>query len=181
MYLLHSRTSYNSIPCRAFAVATKFVCCGWNVHEWNEPSNDSATTSVGWSCSPADDAERKSYKWIWPSSVAAMKISLCCGWTDKQLIGDDSRKTSTNSSEGFPLNPRPCCFSMSCIKICSSLPVQWQTKDQSKGRQLSFTRGYDPSIWIIEFDRKDITQMCCTQYCRQSIAFAKEHFRHAPY
>ncbi len=33
IYLLHSRISYNSIPCRAFAVATKFVCCGLNVHE----------------------------------------------------------------------------------------------------------------------------------------------------
>jgi hypothetical protein len=105
IYLFESRISYNSIPCLALAVATKNVCWGLNVHEWYEPSNDSATTIDGWSCSPDDEFERKSYKWIWPSSVATMNTLSCWGWIDKQLIGDDSRNTSTNSSEWLTFDP----------------------------------------------------------------------------
>jgi hypothetical protein len=134
------------MPCRALAVATKHVCCGWNVQEWNEPSNDSATTIDGWSCSAADEAERKSYKWTWPSSVPAMNTSFCWGWIDKELIGDDSRNTSTNSSEWLPFDPLGiiiqinlnnssiywCCFSISCTKICSSFPLRQKSRSQFK-------------------------------------------------
>lgn len=36
---------------------------------------------------------------MYPSSVAAINVWVTSGWTARQSIGEDSRKTSTNSSE----------------------------------------------------------------------------------